>query len=162
VVSVVDTAKDAIDLGERITLPADATTPAAGSMLEPAALRPALALARREGKLFLLRVAADQVGATLVSPQRRLVLLTVPASGEPRRVVAGPAPSTATLAWSAVDPTAPRRVARAAARDAKRSVGRVNYLVLMEQGDGPQWQLYFKDGLRYVADQRGRHVHRVG
>jgi hypothetical protein len=163
-VRVVGTAQDAIDLGEQITLPKDvAEAPASRqSMLGPAALRPALARARQEGKLRTLRVAADRVDAQLVDGKGRLVVLDIPAGGDTHRVVATAAPPGDLIPWSAVDAKVPMRIARAAARDAHRTVGRVNNLVLLGLSNGPEWELFFKDGVHYSADVRGRHLHRVG
>jgi hypothetical protein len=163
-VSIVGTAKDAIDLGEQITLPQDvAEAPASRqSMLGPAGLRPALARARQEGKLRTLRVAVDRVDAQLVDAKGRLVVLDIPASGDTHRVVATAAPPGDPIPWSAVDPKVPMRIARAAARDAHRTVGRVDYLVLLGLSDGPEWELFFKDGVHYSAGVRGRHLRRVG
>ena len=62
-----------------------------------------------------------------------------------------------------VDPAAPFRIVRTAARRAGRDPSAVDYLVLMNISGKGEWQLFFKeDGLHYSASANGRKVRRVG
>jgi hypothetical protein len=134
-----------------------------GSLLRAAGVERAVGFARADGRLESLRVAAGRIDAEVVNAQRRTVILLVYRNGEVRRVGAGTVPRSAIdpIPWSAVDAAAPMRIARAAARDAGRSIANVNYLVMIKFGGTPQWELYFKDGLHYTANARGRAVRRV-
>jgi hypothetical protein len=61
-----------------------------------------------------------------------------------------------------VDPAAPARIVRTAARRSGRAPETVSYLVLMRIGGAAEWQLFFGDGLHYSASANGKRVRRVG
>jgi hypothetical protein len=130
----------------------------ANSYLVPENFRVALARMRGEGRVQSVRVAPATINARLVSTQRRVVWnMRV---GEPaQRIVAPPYYDfDTTIAFSQIDPDAPARFARAAARRARRSVDDVDFLFLQRNVGRPRWVLYFEDRDHYTADRHGRHV----
>jgi hypothetical protein len=135
-----------------------------GSLLRPTRVRRALAVARKDGRLQTLRVAPERIDATVVDSQRRMRILLIYPNGTVNRLGSATVPrsSIESIPWSTVDAAAPQRIARAAARDAGRSVRAVDYLVTINVGATPRWELFFKDGLHYRANVNGRAVRRVG
>ena len=164
---VLDAAKPRSQLPAAPVTPAAPAQPPRGlqrrSLLREANLRPALRRLRGEGRLRLLRVAADRINAQLAST-RNLVLVDQRVGESPRRVLAPPLPASAVrpIPFSRVDAAAPARLARTAARRMHRSVARVDYLVLLDVLGRPQWNLYFTDGVHFSADAHGRHASRPG
>ena len=65
-----------------------------------------------------------------------------------------------TIALSQIDPSAPARLVRAAAKRAHRSVNDVDFLFIQRNVGRARWVLYFKDREHYTADRHGRHVER--
>jgi len=128
-----------------------------GSLFRPAALRAALEKLPA-GSIQSLRVAPERIDAQVVAGGKMHVA-QVTSGGEVRDV---PTPVTSRNKRLRVDPGAPLRIVRTAARRSKRDPSRVSYLVLMSFSDTPEWQLFFDDGLHYSASANGRKVRRVG
>ena len=61
-----------------------------------------------------------------------------------------------------VNPAAPARIVRTAAKRAGRRPSDVSYLVLIHILGKDEWQLYFNDGTHYAASSSGKKVHKVG
>ena len=137
------------------------------SMLRPANLRHALAQLRagRGARLRFLRVAPDRVDAQVSSSGGRLELLQVtPDSQVATRVsVSGGGPSAAdTIPVRAVDPAAPARLIRTAARRAHVRPGEVEYAVLLSLNGDARWSALLGAGGQWLGDRRGRVLQKVG
>ena len=128
-----------------------------GSLLRASAFAAALE-GLPAGDVEMLRLAPGELDAQVIVDGRRHSV-RVTSSG---RVLDVPTPGGARLAPVRVDPRAPARIIRTAARRAGRSPADVSYLVLMRIGGRPQWQLFFKDGLRFSSSASGRSVRRAG
>ena len=114
------------------------------------------------GKVTFIRLSPDRVDAQLVkgSQQRSA---QVDFEGEFRRGPAAPGGSTlSTIAFSAIDRSAPARLVRgSAARFDLRTKG-INYLVLSPwPGAGPRWVAYFKNGVYVEGDRNGKVVRKI-
>jgi hypothetical protein len=155
---------DAIDPAQPFVAdPEDAQTPVGldrESYLRPENLRTALARLRGEGRVQSVRLAPDRMTARLVSTKRRVVW-NFRAGQDPQRVVGAPYYDfDTTIALSQIDPNAPARLARAAAKRAHSSVDDIDYLYIQRNVGRARWVLYFKDRTHYTADRHGRHVER--
>jgi hypothetical protein len=130
------------------------------SYLRPENLRTALARLRGEGRVQSVRIAPDRITARLVNSKRRVVW-NFRAGQAPQRVVGAPYYDFhTTIALSQIDPEAPARLVRAAAKRAQTSVDDVDYLYIQRNVGRARWVLYFKDRTHYTADRHGRHVER--
>jgi hypothetical protein len=127
-----------------------------GSLLRADALSAALA-GLPDGDVEYLRVSRDRIEAQVVAGGR-LHNVRVTAAG---RVFDIPTPARGRGAALRVNPRAPARIVRTAARRAGRRVSSVSYLMLLDLGGRSVWQLVFDDGLRYTADASGRKVRRT-
>lgn len=155
---------DAIDPVQPLQANPEAAPPPVGldraSYLRSENLRGALARLRGEGRVQSVRLAPDRIDARLVSTKRRVVW-SFRAGQDPRRVVGAPYYDfETTIALSQIDPTAPVRLVRAAAKRAHLSVDDVDYLYIQRNVGRARWVLYFKGGAHYTADRHGRHVER--
>jgi hypothetical protein len=127
-----------------------------GSLLRASAFAAALE-GLPAGDVEMLRLTAGELDAQVIVDGRRHSV-RVTARG---RVLDVPTPGGARTTPVRVDPRAPARIIRTAARRAGRRPGSVSYLVLMNLGGRPQWQLFFKDGLHFSASANGRSVRRA-
>jgi hypothetical protein len=153
--------------GSSLALPATATpktsaTPATParpklSLISRGAMVYALARLRGRGRLRLLRVARDRIDAQLVTRAGALRNVQVTAQATHDFGAAGSgAGALPTIPFAQVDPAAPGRILRAAARRAGRRASRVDHLVLLMLSDGQSWNVYFKpDGLHFMAGRHG-------
>lgn len=138
--------------------------PPARSLIDRTSLAGALRKLRGHGRLHLLRVAAERIDAQLITRAGALRTMQVTAGGALRDLGAagaglGGLPS---IAFSQVDPAAPARIVRVAARRAGRRPSRVDYLVLLMLPNGQSWNVYFKpDGLHFSADRHGTGLRRL-
>ncbi len=134
--------------------PASPSPVASGSLLRAGPLRGALAKLP-PGRLVFIRISAGSIDAQVIRAGK---LHTV------HMATAGPSitattPANAGQKGFKLDPDAPLRVARTAARRAGRSVNDVDYVV----GTGLGWELFFKgDARHYHATPSGRKVAKVG
>jgi hypothetical protein len=129
----------------------------AGSLLRTRDLKAALAKLP-PGDIVLLRVAPERIDAQIADGDQMQIVqvradggvttVTSPA-GNPGRAVK-------------VDPAAPARIVRTAARRAGRDPDDVAYLVLTRFGPRAEWQLFFGDGLHFSASAGGKKVRRIG
>ena len=155
VTSVVRVGSDAVD-GIRDKIKAIEPEPAApsptapGSLLRAAPLKAALAKLP-SGKLVFVRIDAGSITAQVIRGGRRHTV---------RIATAGPSadvtsPVGVDQRGFKLNPAAPLRAARTAARRAGLSVDDVDYIVGREAG----WTLFFKNsGPRYQATLSGRKV----
>jgi hypothetical protein len=147
-------ARDAVDDIQGAIDQATVAPPAPGeSLLNPKALRAALAKLPA-GSLQSLRVAPERIDAQVFS-DGSLHVVQVTSAGKTTDVKTAVAVRQPKLR---VDAQAPRRMARAAAKQAGRPVDQVSYLVLGRTG----WDLFFTDGRHYSAGPGGRHVKHIG
>jgi hypothetical protein len=121
------------------------------SLYRAAALRAALDRLPA-GRLVSLRVAAERIDAQVIRGGTRH-LVDIRNDG---RSVDVKAPAGAPQPRLKVDPAAPARFIRTAARRAGRPASTVEYVVLAEHG----WSLFFADGVHYRANAAGRAVKR--
>jgi hypothetical protein len=161
VTTAINAGSDAI---ENFTASVDAngvttrTTPSSGTtLIAPAALKAALAKLPA-GQIEILRVAPERINANVIV-KGRMHTVQVTAGGDVTDVKT---PATGGGDYVKVNAAAPQRIVRTAARRAGRRPGTVSYLVLMEFGGSPQWQLFFDDGLHFSAGANGKKVKRVG
>jgi hypothetical protein len=155
---------DAIDPVQPLQVDPEAAPPPVGldreSYLRPENLRSALARLRGEGRVQSVRIAPDRMTARLVNSKRRAVW-NFRAGQDPQRVVGAPYYDfDTTIALSQIDPNAPARLARAAARRHRSSVNDIDYLYIQRNVGRARWVLYFKDRTHFTADRHGRHVER--
>lgn len=125
----------------------------AGSLFRPAALKAALAKLP-EGDLQTLRVAPERIDANVII-DGRMHVVQVTDAGEVTDI-----PTPAKIPGSAlrVNPNAPNRIVKTAARRERQDASAVSYLVLLDMG----WQLFFEDGTHYSANAGGSKVKKVG
>ena len=129
---------------------------AAGSLLRPAEFERAIGVLRDAGgRADTLRVAPARIDTQLVSGDRARIVQVRP-GGELHEIttVSGVGASSPVLNWNRIDPGAPRRLTRAAARRLRISPSQINYLVLSAALG--QWGAYFKNGRIAFGDRRGR------
>ena len=130
------------------------------SLLRPQNLRRALAQMRGDGRVQSVKLSPSDLEVRLVNSRHRVVW-NVPAHGDPQRVSSAPYDDhNTTIRFAEIDPTAPARLTRAAARRAQKGVRDVRGLVLLLQLGRPRWVLTFDGGLQFTADRHGRHVER--
>ena len=154
----------AIDPVQPFEVDPEAAPPPVGldreSYLRRENFRTALARLRGEGRVQSVRLTPDRITARLVSTERRVVW-NFRAGQDPQRVVGAPYYDfDTTIVLSQIDPNAPARLAREAARRAHRSVNDVDYMYIQRNVGRARWVLYFKDRAHYTADRHGRHVER--
>lgn len=147
--------------------PAKLVTPAglnATSLLRPSNLERAINRAHATGqgaRPMMVRVQPDRVDLQLARPDGAMVLMQIPAGGPPTVVttVAGAARGRPTMLWSAIEPLAPQRLARATRSTSAAGPSSAEYVVLLAQTH--QWVLYRKNGVGYIADETGRGGMRI-
>ena len=106
----------------------------------------------------MLRVAPERIDAQVIV-DGRMQNVQVTSDG---RVTTVETPAPGTGESVRVNPAAPARIVRTAARRAGRDPESVSYLVLLRIGDAAEWQLFFDDGLHFSASASGKRVRRVG
>ena len=129
---------------------------AAGSLLRPAEFERAIGVLRDAGgRADTLRVAPARIDTQLVSGDRARIVQVRP-GGELHEIttVSGVGASSPVLNWNRIDPGAPQRLTRAAARRLRISPSQIDYLVL--SAALAQWGAYFKNGRIAFGDRRGR------
>jgi hypothetical protein len=157
---------DALDLPE--VAPPDATPPTTGITGRSLIAKDNLAAGLRE---------VEQAGFTRVSridlrPERLTVevvkggkqrALVISAEGGVVRGPATPANSaTGSIALSALDPAAPGRLVRGAAKRYPVKEKGINYVIASRGFDGGhRWVAYFKNGVYVEGDDRGRVIRRI-
>ena len=127
-----------------------------GSLLRRASFERAIGTLRDAGgRADSLRVAPARIDTQLVSGERARIVQVQP-GGELREItaVSGAGASTTPLNWNRIDPRAPERLTRAAARRLRIAPRQIDYLVL--SADPVQWGAYFKNGRIAFGDRRGR------
>jgi hypothetical protein len=166
---VIDDVKEAID-PETLDLPEvtppDATPPATGITGRSLIAKDNFAAGLRE---------VEQAGFSRVSridlrPERLMVEVV---KGGKRRsleisaeggVVRGPATpanrATGSIALSALDPAAPARLVRGAARRYPVKQKGINYLLTSPEAGGHRWRAYFKNEVYVEGDAKGRVIRR--
>ncbi len=146
--NAVDGIRDKIKAIEPEVAAPSATAP--GSLLRAAPLHDALAKLP-QGKLVFVRIDADSIDAQVIRAGKRHTV-HVSTTGPNAEVTS---PAGVDQSGFKLNPAAPLRAARAAARRAGLSVNDLDYIVGTEQG----WTLFFKDGgPRYRATLSGRKV----
>jgi hypothetical protein len=146
-------ARDAVDSIEGGIAEINPAPSPSESLVNPQPLKAALAKLP-PGTLQSLRVAPERIDAQVFS-RGRMHVVQVTGSG---RVTDVKTSVVARQPKLRLDAAAPRRMARAAARQAGRPVSEVSYLVLGPTG----WDLFFTDGRHYSAGRAGRHVKHIG
>jgi hypothetical protein len=146
--NAVDGLRDKINaIDPEAVAPSPAST---GSLLRSAPLRDALAKLP-SGKLVFIRIDADSIDAQVISAGKRHTV-HMSTTGPSAEVTS---PIGVDQSAFKLNPAAPLRAARTAARRAGLSVDDLDYIVGSEQG----WTLFFKDGgPRYRASLSGRKV----
>ena len=131
-----------------------------GSMIRPGPLRKALAelKGKQLGRAYILRLAPERIDAQMLKSGRmHSVQLTFDGGFREFSVTGGGFSHLDAYALASLDPTAPQRLVRAAAKRIGKPVSRINYLVASAGG----WNAYFKGGQYFQGDKRGRIVRRI-
>jgi hypothetical protein len=163
---VIDDVTDAFD-PDTLVLPQDILEPPVGitgeSMIDPGNLGAALNRVRGEDyrRVTAIDLRPDRVTFTVVrnGRQRDLVI------GSDRDLVPGD-PSAAngaaaTIGLAAIDPAAPARLVRGAAKRYRVRPRGINYvLAAPERGGAHHWRAYFKNGVYVEGDAAGRVIRR--
>jgi hypothetical protein len=110
------------------------------------------------GDIQLLRVAPDRINAN-VNVDGKLHVVMVTAGGDVSDVST---PAGGQGDAVKVNPAAPARIVRTAAKRAGRRPADVDYLVLMHLLGKDEWQLFFTDGTHYAGSAGGTKVRKVG
>jgi hypothetical protein len=136
------------------------------SLLLQRNLVPALRRVRASGhgQLRTLRVAPERIDATLLAGAGRLRSVRVRFDGRLSSLGATDAGSGGplTIAFSRVDAAAPARLARSAARRARRPVSEVEFVFLRSAGSAASWTVVMHDGTRLHGDAHGRFARGAG
>jgi hypothetical protein len=114
------------------------------------------------GRVTFIRLAPERLDAQLVKGSRqRSVQVTF--DGKLTRGPTSPGGANlGTVAFSAIDRSAPARLVRASAARFSVREQRINYLMLSSfPGEGHRWVAYFKNGTYVQGDRNGRIVRRI-
>jgi hypothetical protein len=133
------------------------TPPDGTTLMNAKALRSALDKLPA-GDIQLLRVAPDRINAN-INVDGKLHVVMVTAGGDVSDVTT---PAGGQGDAVRVNPAAPARIVRTAAKRAGRRPSDVNYLVLMHLLGKDEWQLFFNDGTHYAGSASGKKVRKVG
>jgi hypothetical protein len=134
-----------------------------GSLIRRGELTQALKRLRAAelGGIVHLRVAPERINAQIKTRDGRLRNVTVTSDGLDKGSASGPGfGHVGTFATKEIDPAAPERLLRSAAKRLRRSTDQVDYLVVLDIG-GPLWGVFFKDGAHFQGDAAGRITRRV-
>ncbi|HEX8102643.1 MAG TPA: hypothetical protein VF533_08535 [Solirubrobacteraceae bacterium] len=130
------------------------------SLVRPDNLRAALRQLRKAGgRIESLRLAPERLDAELVTRGGRVKRIQISPEGGMSQQTGSGFPGSAKLPISSVDPAAPARLVRAAARKMNRSTDGINYLLFAFTGE-PGWNAYFKNGAYWQGDRSGRILRR--
>jgi hypothetical protein len=165
--SATDAIEDAFD-PETLPLPGELLEPppvgiTGESMIAPANLSDALGQVRDEGyrRVAAIDLRPDRVTFTVVRNGRQRDLVV--GSGGALET-GGPSPATGaagTIGLGAIDPAAPARLVRGAAKRYRVRPRRINYVLTRpERGGGHHWRAYFKNGVYVEGDAAGRVIRR--
>jgi hypothetical protein len=138
--------------GTATTTPSDGTT-----LIDAKALASALDKLPA-GDIQMLRVAPERINAN-ISVNGKLHVVQVTAGGDVSDVTT---PADGQGDSVKVNPAAPARIVRTAAKRAGRRPSDLNYLVLMHLAGKDEWQLFFADGTHYAGSAGGTKVRKVG
>src|SRR4051812_27451032 len=135
-----------VDVGGRIGGAYDEATPTAppqprgldsASLMRPQNLRRALAQMRGDGRVQSVKLSPSNLEVRLVNSRHRVVW-NVPAHGDAQRASAAPYDDhNTTIRFAEIDPTAPARLTRAAARRGQKDNGGGPGLFLLLPGGRP-------------------------
>jgi hypothetical protein len=171
IVSFVDDATDAItDVTDAIdpdTLPEALLPPPVGitgdSMIAEDNFAPALKQVRDAGftRATGIDLRPDRLTVTAVKGGRQRDVQVSDAGGLERGEPATANTAFGTFALSAVDPAAPARLVRGAAKRYRVKPKGINYVLAgPESGGGHHWRAYFKNGVYVEGDAAGRVIRR--
>jgi hypothetical protein len=136
----------------------------AGSLIRPAELRRALAELRDRGlgRVQTLRLAPERIDAAFLSRSGVLESAQLAHDGGFQEFASTPGLGhLETISWGRLNPAAPARLVRQAARRLNRSANQINYLVPSLIDGKVIWGAYFKGGQIFQGDARGRLFRRV-
>jgi hypothetical protein len=160
--------EDAIDDVPGFTPPAPEAAPPvglqAGSLIRPGELRRALAELRSKqlGRVQSLRLAPERIDAALLSQDGALKSVQLRHDGDFQEFSSTPGLGhLEAIPWSRLNPAAPARLVRQAARRMNEPADQINYLVPSLIGGKVIWGAYFKGGQIFQGDARGRLFRRV-
>jgi hypothetical protein len=105
------------------------------------------------GRPLTMRVAPDRIDATLIA-SGRLHQVQITPGGELNELASGDAAPGRTIAYKAIDTSAPERLVRAGATK-KVLARRIDYLVITA-GPPVGWGAYYKGGRVVLGDAHGR------
>jgi hypothetical protein len=170
----IDEIRDAFDSAPDVEIPqipepdapAEAAAPPGGiagrSMIAKGNFGKALGRLDGMGRVAFIRLSPDRVDAQVVKGSRQR-LAQVNFQGDLARSPASAANSSlATVAFSAIDRSAPARLVRGSAQRYRVRPKGINYLVMSPwPGEGHRWVAYFKNGVYVQGDRRGRVVRKI-
>jgi hypothetical protein len=166
--SATDVIEDAFD-PETLPLPGELLGPppvgiTGESMIAPANLSAALGQIRDEDyrRVTAIDLRPDRVTFTVVRNGRERDLV-VDSDGD-LTTGGGPSPApggAGTIGLGAIDPAAPARLVRGAAKRYRVRPRGINYVLAgPERGGGHHWRAYFKNGVYVEGDAAGRVIRR--
>jgi hypothetical protein len=135
-----------------------------GSLIRPGELRRALGDLRSGdlGRVQHIRLAPERIDAALLDGRGTLHHVQLRHDGGFDEFSASRGLGhLETIAWNRLDPKAPSRLVRRAARRLEQPVGRIDYLVPVLFDGRVAWYAYFKGGAIFQGDAHGRLVRRV-
>jgi hypothetical protein len=165
--SATDVIEDAFD-PETLQLPGQLLEPppvgiTGESMIAPANLSAALGQVRDEGyrRVSAIDLRPDRVTFTVVRNGRQRDLVV---RGDGDLATGGPSPAngaSGTIGLGAIDPAAPARLVRGAAKRYRVRPRGINYVLAgPERGGAHRWRAYFKNGVYVEGTAAGRVIRR--
>ena len=136
----------------------------AGSLIRPGEFRRALAQlrSRQLGRTQTMRLAPERIDAAFVSSRGVLQSVQLRHDGGFQEFSSTPnLGHLETIPWARLNPAAPARLVRQAARRLNRPVSGIDYLVPSLIDGKVIWGAYFKGGQIFQGDARGRLFRRI-
>jgi hypothetical protein len=160
----IDDVTDAIDPGV-LELPDDVAPPtgiAGDSMVAPDNLARGLREVRGEGftRATGVDLRPDQLTVTVVKSGRQRDVIVSSGGGVERSEPSPANTAFGTFSVAALDPAAPARLVRGAAKRYRVKAKGINYVLASPEPDGHHWRAYFKNGIYVEGDAKGRVMRR--
>jgi hypothetical protein len=168
IIAFVDSATDAInevtdpDVLELPDAPVAPTGITGDSMLAEDNLARGLREVRSEGFTRATGIAArpDRLTVTVVKDGRERDVIVSSEGGVEQSAPSAANTAFGTFALNAVDPAAPARLVRGAAKRYRVKPKGIDYVLARPEPEGHHWRAYFKGGIHVEGDANGRVIRR--